>query len=83
MIKNGHLKSLFWHENVKNEPSVMKRYTTRQLPIEKYTPTKHLKKSFKRLLMSSRCMTNYMKACSYLHAHFTETMKVVENLLLK
>ena len=28
-------------------------------------------------------MTNYMKTCSFLHAHFTETMKVVENLCKK
>ena len=32
------------------------------------------------LLLSSRCMTNYVKTCSFLHAHCTETMKVVENL---
>ena len=25
-------------------------------------------------------LANYMKTCSFLHAHFTETMKVVENL---
>ena len=29
----------------------------------------------------TRFMTNYMKTCSFLHAQFTETMKVVENLL--
>ena len=28
-------------------------------------------------------MTNYMRICSFLHAHFAETMKVVENLFLK
>ena len=32
------------------------------------------------LLLSSRCMTNHVKTCSFLHAHCTETMKVVENL---
>ena len=35
------------------------------------------------LLLSSRCMTNYMKSCSFLHAHFFELMKVVENLFKK
>ena len=28
-------------------------------------------------------MTNYMKTCLFIHAHFTETMKVVENLFKK
>ena len=32
------------------------------------------------LLLSSRCITNYMKSCSFLHAHFT-LMKVVDYLL--
>ena len=31
----------------------------------------------------SRCMTNYMKTFSILHADFTESMKVVENLFKK
>ena len=49
---------------------------------------KHLKISFQRhkigsLLLSSRYMTNYMKTCSFLHADFTESMEVVENLFLK
>ena len=35
------------------------------------------------LLLSIRCMTNYKKTCSFQHAHYTETMKVVENLLKK
>ena len=35
------------------------------------------------LLLSSRCMTNYMKTCSFLHANFTKTIKVFENLFLK
>ena len=30
-------------------------------------------------LLSSRCLTNYMKIRSFLHAHFTETIKVDEN----
>ena len=33
--------------------------------------------------MSSRCMTNYMKSCSFLHAHFFELKKVVEKLFKK
>ena len=33
------------------------------------------------VLLSPRCMTNSMKSCSFLHAHFFELMKVVENLL--
>ena len=33
--------------------------------------------------MPTRFMTNFMKKCSLLHAQFTETMKVVENLLKK
>ena len=46
---------------------------------------KHLKISCPKhkigsLLLSSRYMTNYMKTCSFLHAGFTETMKVFENL---
>ena len=28
-------------------------------------------------------MTNYMKSCSFLHAHFFEYMKVVETLFKK
>ena len=28
-------------------------------------------------------MTNYTKSCSFLHAHFFEYMKVVENLFKK
>ena len=35
------------------------------------------------LLLSSVCMTNYMKSCSFLHAHFFELMIVVENLFKK
>ena len=35
------------------------------------------------LLLSSRCMTNYIKRCLFLHAYFFEFMKVVENLLKK
>ena len=47
---------------------------------------KHLKISCQKLkpgslLLSSRCMPTYMKTGSYLHAHFTETMKVVKTLL--
>ena len=33
------------------------------------------------LLLSSRCITNYMKTCSFLHAHFSEARKVVENFV--
>ena len=40
-----------------------------------------LKNKIDSLLLSSRCMTNYMKSCSFLHAHFFESMKVVETLL--
>ena len=53
--------------------------TTRQLAIQQYTPMKHLKISCQKhkidrlsLLLSSRCMTNSMKSCSFLHAHFFE-----------
>ena len=35
------------------------------------------------LVLSFRYKTNYIKTCSYLHAHFSETMKAVENLLRK
>ena len=35
------------------------------------------------LLLSSRYKTNYIKSCSFLHAHFSGTMKVVENLSKK
>ena len=35
------------------------------------------------LLLSPRCITNYMKTCSFLHAHFTESMKKVENLFIE
>ena len=49
---------------------------------------KHLKISCQKhkidsLLLSSRCMTNCMKICSFLHAHLIELMKVVENLFKK
>ena len=49
---------------------------------------KHLKISCQKhkidsLLLSSKCMTNYMKTCSFLHVHFFELMKVVENLFKK
>ena len=33
------------------------------------------------LLFPSRCITNYMNTCSFLHVHFTELMKTVENLI--
>ena len=32
------------------------------------------------LLLSFRYITNFLKTCSFLHAHFTETIKVVENV---
>ena len=56
--------------------------TTQLLIITQYTPMKHLKISCQKhkmysLLLSSRYMTNYMKTNSFLHAHFTETMKIV------
>ena len=37
------------------------------------------------LVLSSRYMykTNYIETCSFLHANFSEAMKVVENLLRK
>ena len=35
------------------------------------------------LLLSSRYKTNYINTCSFLHAHFSGTMKVVENLSRK
>ena len=35
------------------------------------------------LLLSSRYKTNYIKTCSFLHAHFNGTMKEVENLSRK
>ena len=65
--------------------------------IGEYTPMKHLKINCQKHKignlvsstyssdseLSSRCMTNYMKTCSFLYAYFTETMKEVENLFLK
>ena len=33
------------------------------------------------LLLSQGCITNYMKTCPFVHVHFTETIKEVENLL--
>ena len=62
--------------------------TTTQLAIQQYTPMKHLKVSCQKykmdsLLLSSRCVTNYMKSCSFLHAHFFELLKVVEIFFLK
>ena len=59
-----------------------------QLPIKQYASIKHLKISCQKhkidsLLLSSRCMTNYIKTCSILLAHFTETMKEVEILFSK
>ena len=44
---------------------------------------KHLKISCQKhkidsLLLSSRCMTNYIKSCSFLHVHFFDLMKVQE-----
>ena len=49
---------------------------------------KHLKISCQKhkidsLSLSPRCITNYMKSCSFLHAHFFEEMTVVENLFKK
>ena len=35
------------------------------------------------VVLSSMYTTNYIKLISFLHAHFTETMKVVEDLLRK
>ena len=58
------------------------------LTIKQYIPTKRLKISCQKykmgsLLLSFKCMTYCMKPCSFLHAHFTETMKVDENLFKK
>ena len=49
---------------------------------------KHLKISCQKhkidsLLLSSRCLTNFVKSCSFLHAHFFELTKVVKNLFQK
>ena len=62
--------------------------TIMQLSIKQYIQMKRLKISCSKneigsLLLSSRCMTNYIKTCLFLHVHFTETMKVVENLVKK
>ena len=35
------------------------------------------------LLLSSRYKTNYIKTCSFLHVHFSGTMRVVEHLSRK
>ena len=35
------------------------------------------------LVLSSRYKINYIKTCSFLHAHFSETMIAVENVLRK
>ena len=35
------------------------------------------------LLLQFRCMTSYMKACSFLNAHCMETTKVDEHLFKK
>ena len=35
------------------------------------------------LLLSFWCMTNFMKTCSYLHASFTETIKIIEKFVKK
>ena len=49
--------------------------TTTQLAIKQYTPMKHLKISCqKHKLLPSRCMTNYMKTCSFLHAPFIKVV---------
>ena len=52
--------------------------TTRQPPSKQFIPIKHLKISCQLYkigyqLLSSRFMPNYTKACSFLHAHYTET----------
>ena len=75
-------------ENQIEDQNEIKELTTTQLAILQYTPMKHLKISCQKhkidsLLLPSRCMTNYMKRCSFLHAHFFELMKVVENLFKK
>ena len=45
---------------------------------------KHLKINYqKHKNRQSIIMTNYMKSCSFLHAHIFELMKVVENLFKK
>ena len=54
--------------------------------LAKYT-IKHLKISCQkhkldRLFLSSRCMTTYMKSCSFIHAHFFELMIVVYGVKL-
>ena len=63
------------------------QFATTQIAIKQYTPMKHLKISCQKhkidSLLSSRCMANFMKSCSFLHAHFFELMKVIENLFEK
>ena len=58
-------------------PFSCKMLTTTQLAIYQYTPMKHRKLSCQKhkidsLLLLSRCMTNYMKSCSFLHAYLFE-----------
>ena len=59
-----------------------------QFTYREYTPMKHFKISCQKhkigsLNLLSRSMTNYMKTCLFLHVHFTETMKMIENLSRK
>ena len=54
--------------------------------LMEYTSMKHFKISCQghkigSLLLYSRCMANYTKTCSFLHADFTEHIKVVEIFL--
>ena len=84
-VKEGILRT---EQTINDEGRFNNYKKTMHLPIEQCTQMKHLKISCQRhkigsLFLSSRCMTNFMKTCSILHADFTESRKVVENLFKK
>ena len=77
---------IIWLENFEDHENFpVGRLTTMQLPIKQYIPMKCIKISCQKhkigsQVLSSRYRTNYIKTCSFLHAHFSETMKIDENL---
>ena len=58
-----------------HELPVLMAYVTSNLAIYSHGTSRDTFVSYQKhkidsLLLSSRCMTNYMKSCSFLHVHF-------------
>ena len=77
--RNGyHLYKYTWTDRRINY-----NHATSRLAICLNETSQSQKHKLSSILLLSRCMTNYMEACSFLNAHFTETTEKVDNLFEK